>query len=48
MAIAPLIIRWGPETSSDVLRRRARCSRCGNRRVSLKFEPPAIAGRAKG
>jgi hypothetical protein len=34
---APLIIRWGPErpmgtgTSSDLLRQRARCSRCGTR-----------------
>ena len=36
MAIAPLIIRWGPETSSDALRRCARCTRCGNRSATLQ------------
>jgi len=29
MAVAPLVIRWGPETSSDKLRRCARCTACG-------------------
>src|SRR5262245_6455512 len=29
MALAPLIIRWGPDTSSDVLRQCARCTVCG-------------------
>jgi hypothetical protein len=28
-ALAPVIIRWGPDTSGDVLRQRARCTRCG-------------------
>ena len=27
IALAPLIIRWGPDVSSDVLRRSARCTR---------------------
>lgn len=31
MALAPAIIRWGPGTSSDVLRQRTRCSKCGYR-----------------
>jgi hypothetical protein len=30
MALAPAIIRWGPDASSDVLRQRTRCSKCGN------------------
>lgn len=29
MPLAPLIIRWGENASSDKLRRCARCSRCG-------------------
>jgi len=36
MAIAPLIIRWGPETSPDLLRRSARCTRCGRKRATLR------------
>lgn len=31
MALAPLIIRWGPETSGDMLRRCARCTKCGHK-----------------
>jgi hypothetical protein len=27
----PGIIRWGADASSDVLRQRTRCSKCGNR-----------------
>jgi hypothetical protein len=34
-ALAPLIIRWGEEASSDVLRRCARCSKCGRKGASL-------------
>ena len=36
MALAPLIIRWGGDASSDLLRRSARCSRCGNRGADLQ------------
>ncbi len=30
MALAPAVIRWGPDTSSNVLRERARCTGCGH------------------
>jgi hypothetical protein len=33
---APLIIRWGQEASSDMLRQRARCSRCGYLGATLR------------
>jgi len=36
MALAPLIIRWGPDTSSDMLRRRARCQVCGHKGATLQ------------
>jgi hypothetical protein len=35
VAIAPLIIRWGPEASSDMLRRSARCTKCGAKGATL-------------
>jgi hypothetical protein len=35
MAIAPFVIRWGPEASSDMLRRSARCSKCGAKGATL-------------
>jgi hypothetical protein len=34
-ALAPVIIGWGPETSSNVLRQRAHCTRCGARGATL-------------
>ncbi len=34
-ALAPLIIRWGANASSDTLRRRARCMRCGGKGAML-------------
>jgi hypothetical protein len=34
-AIVPLVIRWGGDASSDVLRACARCSRCGRKGASL-------------
>ena len=37
MALAPLIIRWGPDASSDVLRQRARCSKCGHQGATLQI-----------
>jgi hypothetical protein len=35
MAWTPLIIRWGPDESSNRLRREARCARCGHRGATL-------------
>ena len=35
VALAPLIIRLGPDASSDVLRRSARCSKCGGKGATL-------------
>jgi hypothetical protein len=31
IALAPFMIRWGPDVSSDVLRRSARCTQCGQK-----------------
>ena len=42
MALAALIIRWGPDASSDLLRRSARCSRCGRKGATLQH--PGWAG----
>jgi len=36
MALAPLIIRWGPDTSSDKLRQCARCTACGHKGATLQ------------
>jgi len=36
MAIAPLIIRWGGDASSDLLRRSARCTCCGSKGADLQ------------
>jgi hypothetical protein len=36
VALAPFIIRWGPDASSDMLRRSARCQRCGHKGASLQ------------
>jgi hypothetical protein len=36
MAFAPLVIRWGPDASSDRLRRSARCTKCGHKGASLR------------
>jgi hypothetical protein len=35
MAIAPFVIRWGADASSDRLRHSARCSRCGHNGAML-------------
>jgi hypothetical protein len=36
VALAPLIIQFGPDASSDVLRATGRCPRCGRIGISLK------------
>jgi hypothetical protein len=36
MALTPLIIRWSAEASTDLLRQRARCMRCGRRGATLQ------------
>jgi hypothetical protein len=43
VAFVPLIIRWGPDASSDLLRRRsARCTNCGRKGAVLQH--PSWAG----
>jgi hypothetical protein len=42
VAFVPLIIRWGPDASSDLLRRSARCSRCSTKGAALQH--PSWAG----
>jgi hypothetical protein len=46
MAITPLIIRWGPDTSSDRLRQCARCTACGSKGATLQH--PGWAGAQVG
>ena len=36
MALAPLIIRWGGDASSDLLRRSARCTHCRSKGADLQ------------
>jgi hypothetical protein len=36
LACAVAVIRWGPETSSDRLRRCARCSACGHKGATIQ------------
>jgi hypothetical protein len=36
MVFAPLVIRWGPDTSSDKLRHCARCTTCGWKGATLQ------------
>ena len=46
MALAPAIIRWGDDASSDVLRGRARCGKCGSKGATLQTpELGRFAGR---
>jgi hypothetical protein len=42
MALVPLMIRWGAETSSDRLRQRARCTKCRHKGATL--QRPGWAG----
>src|SRR5215475_11797163 len=36
MALAPLVIRWGPDASSDMIRQRAVCTKCGHVGATLQ------------
>jgi hypothetical protein len=36
LALAPFVIRWGPDVSSDVLRQNLRCTACGRRGAALQ------------
>jgi len=36
LPLAPFVIRWGPDMSSDALRRNLRCKACGHRGASLQ------------
>ena len=36
-ALAPWIIRWGPDASSDMLRRSARCTECGGKGATIQI-----------
>ena len=42
LALAAPVIRWGANASSDVLRRRARCTACGHKGATLQH--PGWAG----
>jgi len=36
VAFVPLMIRWGPDASSDKLRHSARCTSCGHKGATLQ------------
>ena len=36
-ALVPFMIRWGAEASTDLLRRSARCSRCGGKGATVQL-----------
>jgi hypothetical protein len=46
LAIAPFVIRWGPSTSSDRLRKNLVCQRCGHHGALLYA--PSWAGNTIG
>ena len=37
VAFVPLIIRWGPDASSNLIRRSARCTECGGKGILDKI-----------
>lgn len=37
LALTPIIIRFGPDASSDVIRERAKCERCGQKGATLQM-----------
>jgi hypothetical protein len=46
VAIAPFAIRWGLDASSDLIRQRLRCSKCG--RLGVTIQTSSWAGNAIG
>jgi hypothetical protein len=46
MTLAQFIIRWGPDASSDLLRKNARCSTCGHKGATLSH--PGWGGKDVG
>ncbi|CAN5482757.1 hypothetical protein BH10PSE7_BH10PSE7_15680 [soil metagenome] len=36
LAVAPFVIRWGPDVPNDVLRQNLRCSKCGRRGATIQ------------
>ncbi len=42
LACAVAVIRWGPNTSSDKLRRCARCTACGNKGATIQHPAGAV------
>ena len=46
VAVAPFVIRYGPDTSSDVLRKCARCTACG--RLGATLQHPSWIDRETG
>ena len=46
LACVVAVIRWGPNTSSDKLRRCARCTACGNKGATIQH--PAWGGNDVG
>jgi hypothetical protein len=46
VAIAPYIIRWGPDGWQDMLQRVARCTKCSKRGVELQH--PSWGGSDSG
>ena len=37
VALAPFVIRWGADSSSDVMRERLCCALCGHRGAALRL-----------
>lgn len=46
VTLAQFVIRWGPDASSDILRRAARCGRCGGQGAVL--QSPSWMGSEQG
>jgi hypothetical protein len=46
VTLAQFVIRWGPDASSDLLRKSARCGNCGHKGVAL--QAPSWTGSVQG